>query len=345
MYSISSDTTYMKTSSDMEKTLNVKFNSLGGKVDNINDKLAGLNDKVATNGMKLVALERRVRHLENPGHGGDITLGSGDFPALAQYSSVASAPASIVANRAGPRDFEVKNFARSRRTLKIFPIGGKSDPELIVNLVDFLITVLGLPKSIANGGAIETIRRLAPSRFFNDEILVVFKEVSVRDTVIGSTGMLSEMRDKATNRSTAGIRVDVPEFLRSTEKILEEYGRRVRAIHGKGTKHHIKFDDGETTIYLNIRKSGDDSWTRVYGDQAREWVKRMRMDDRSVIEKKFHSGKSKSDLDHRGQPSGGPSQAHQGDQVRLSNFRDSQMGKPKTSSWTGRAGSASAPCT
>ena len=79
-------------------------------------------------------------------------------------------------------------------------------------------------------------------------MLVIFKDVAVRETVIGSSGMLSEMHDPVTKRSTAGIRVDVPAFLRGEEKILEEYGRRIRAKHGKGTKHHLKFDDGEMTV-------------------------------------------------------------------------------------------------
>ena len=62
-------------------------------------------------------------------------------------------------------------------------------------------------------GAIEKIRRLGSTRFFNNEVLVIFKETSVRDTVIGSSGMLSEMHDPSTKRSKAGIREDVPLFL------------------------------------------------------------------------------------------------------------------------------------
>ena len=93
--------------------------------------------------------------------------------------------------------------------------------------------------------------------------------------------MLSEMHNKTTKRSTAGIRVDIPGFLRSEEKILEEYGRRIRTKH-RGTKHHIKFDEGETTIFLNIRKAGERDWTRVYPDDARECVKELRRREQKI---------------------------------------------------------------
>ena len=105
--------------------------------------------------------------------------------------------------------------------------------------------------------------------------------------------MLSEMHDPTTRRSTAGIRVDVPGYLRGEEKILEEYGRRIRAIHGRGTKHHIKFDDGEATIFLNVRKAGDSQWSRVYAENAREWVQQMRRDDAEAIGRKFNKATEK----------------------------------------------------
>ena len=91
------------------------------------------------------------------------------------------------------RERDLRAFERARRSLKIFPIDGESNSELVINPVDLLINVLRLPKTIANGGAIETIRRLAPTRFFANEVLVVFNETTVRDSVIGSSGMLSEI--------------------------------------------------------------------------------------------------------------------------------------------------------
>ena len=221
-----------------------------------------------------------------------------------------------------------------------------------MNLVDFLVNVLGIPKSVGNGGAVEKIRRLGPTRFFNDEVLVVFKEVSVRDTVIGRSGMLSEMHDKVTKRSTAGIRVDIPGFLRGEEKILEEYGRRIRSKHGKGTKHHIKFDDGEMTVFLNIRKAGDANWSRVYPENAREWVQRLRREDAEAVNRNFNLSKPNSYQNAKVNLSGGSVAEDEGDSGQWVSGRgggawgegNGKGGQPfqqrKVASWTGRAGSA-----
>ena len=81
---------------------------------------------------------------------------------------------------------------------------------MLRNLVAFMNDVLGMPRSAANGGVIEMIRRSASNRFCPFEILVTFKEISTRDTVIGSSAKLADMHDKATRRSTAGIRMDAP---------------------------------------------------------------------------------------------------------------------------------------
>ena len=64
------------------------------------------------------------------------------------------------------KENEKKQFLQSRRSLKIFPIDGEGDSELVVNLVAFLVQVLCIPKSVANGGAVEKIRRLGATRFF-----------------------------------------------------------------------------------------------------------------------------------------------------------------------------------
>ena len=160
--------------------------------------------------------------------------------------------------------------------------------------------------------------------------------------------MLSEMHDPQTNRSTAGIRADIPDFLRSTEKVLEEYGRRVRALNGKGTKHHVKFDDGETTIYLNLRKSGDERWSRVYAEDARRWVQQMRREDAERVGKRFNRPTAAAGLEI-GQnrthklplPVFGQRETHPNAQRAEQSGREMQQKQQrKVSSWTGTAGSA-----
>ena len=54
--------------------------------------------------------------------------------------------------------------------------------------------------------------------------------------------MLADYKDE-TGHPTAGMRMDVPDFLASTFKILDNYGARMRRIHGKETRKYIKYDE------------------------------------------------------------------------------------------------------
>ena len=170
----------------------------------------------------------------------------------------------------------------------------------------------------------------------------------MRDTVIGSSGMLSEMHDKVTKRSTAGIRVDVPGFLRSEKKILEEYGRRIRMKH-RGTKHHLKFDEGKTTIYLNIRKAGERDWSRVYPGDARDWVRDLRKSEAEKVNKKFNQNESEM-LAVSGNISNSASLRPTSLNESVDGSRrwgengggDGFLQKKKMAGWTGKAGSATA---
>ena len=93
-----------------------------------------------------------------------------------------------------------KRNDKARRSLLFFPISGDDENEMTANLLDFPANVLGLPHSLANKEG------------------VAFCDIATRDTVIGSSSMLSEMHNKATKRSTAGIRIDSPDYLRSDHK-------------------------------------------------------------------------------------------------------------------------------
>ena len=71
-------------------------------------------------------------------------------------------------------------------------------------------------------------------------------------------------------RPTAGIRLEIPEELKDTFRLLARFGTRLRARHGDGTKRHIKFDDFSGTLYTNIKLPGDTTWTKVTPAMARE---------------------------------------------------------------------------
>ena len=138
----------------------------------------------------------------------------------------------------------------------------------------------------------------------------------------------------------------MPVFLRGEEKVLEEYGRRMRAKHGRGTKHHLKFDEGETTIFLNIRKLGDREWSRVYADDAREWVRKMRKEDADNIDRNFNRSSASSNGNGFPPPITGinlPSSSYTAAAVNGRSGKSSESGSnegKRMTGWTGSAGSA-----
>ena len=53
-------------------------------------------------------------------------------------------------------------------------------------------------------------------------------------------------------KPTAGIRLKVPPFLAATFKTIKRHGYTLRAKHGLKFKRHIKYDDEEMSLFLNV---------------------------------------------------------------------------------------------
>ena len=51
--------------------------------------------------------------------------------------------------------------------------------------------------------------------------------------------------------------------LDATFKLLSRFGTRLCARHGEGTKRHVKFDNFEASLYINVKLPGDTEWSRV----------------------------------------------------------------------------------
>ena len=136
----------------MEEHVTGKLEIMGAGMTQISKRLGKMDEKVENNGRKLASLESRVWQLENPG---TSMVMPDSFPVLPLPQGQICAPGnSFGQGRNNLKSMELKTFQRARRSLRMFPIGGESQSELVVNLVDFMITVLGLPRSTANGGSI-----------------------------------------------------------------------------------------------------------------------------------------------------------------------------------------------
>ena len=71
-------------------------------------------------------------------------------------------------------------------------------------------------------------------------------------------------------RPTAGTRLEIPPELKGTFRLFTRFGTRLRARHGEGTKRHIKFDDFKGSLVTNVKLPGDENWTRVTPQMAKD---------------------------------------------------------------------------
>ena len=101
---------------------------------------------------------------------------------------------------------------------------------------DFIHTKLDADRRLIDHDCIEAIRRIkSTGQCFKQEVLVVFKDEQARDLVASCARNLTPYTNQ-TGQPMAGLRIDVPEHLRGTFKLLENYGFRMKKRHGQGLK-------------------------------------------------------------------------------------------------------------
>ena len=118
------------------------------------------------------------------------------------------------------------------------------------------------------------------------EILVTFYDSKKRDLVMSHSSNLAPIVDQE-GKPTAGVCLEVPGKLMDTFQLLSRFGTRLRARHGKETKRHIKFDDFSASLFTNIKLPGDETWTRVTPDMAREDLDASVREESAVTRKRL----------------------------------------------------------
>ena len=135
-------------------------------------------------------------------------------------------------------------YLLARKSIRLWPICGALDDNLGGGVGEFLHDTLAINGSDIGQEDIERIDRASESRKKpgRNEVIVTFFDKQKRDLVVSSSPALAS-RIEAEGRPTAGIRLEVSPELSDTFRLLSRFGTRLRARHGVGTKHHIKFDD------------------------------------------------------------------------------------------------------
>ena len=125
-----------------------------------------------------------------------------------------------------------------------------------------------------------------PNSNVNNEALVTFYCPRKRDLLLSNSQYLSSFVDSA-GRPTAGIRLEIPAELDDTIRLLARFGTRLRARHGEGTKRHIKFDDNDASLFINIKLPGDETWSRVSLAMAKADLEQTTREESARLMKKL----------------------------------------------------------
>ena len=165
-----------------------------------------------------------------------------------------------------PRRPEVRERAElsepylvARRSVRLWPVAGTTDEELWGNVGEFLHGPLAIPVADVGQDDVEEVARVRdPMQPENirDEVIVRFRNRRTRDMVMAKSVNLASCVDSG-GRPTAGTRLELPEELKDTFRLLARFGTRLRARHGEGTKRHVKFDDYSGSLFSNIKLPGD----------------------------------------------------------------------------------------
>ena len=175
-----------------------------------------------------------------------------------------------------PEDPHISRYNLSRRSIRLWPIKGKTEDEIWLAVGNFIHDTLRVPDHEMDQNKIETVRRIRSGQRIQDEALVVFVNLESRDLVTSYAHNLAECVD-TNGRPTAGLRMDIPPKLMSLFKLLENHGRCLKIRYGPEFKRHVRFDDAEHSLFLNVRLPGEEGWTRISADFVRSISREIEM--------------------------------------------------------------------
>ena len=93
---------------------------------------------------------------------------------------------------------------------------------------------------------------------------MTFAEREERDTI------KSYARGLATAKGAAGLRLDIPDHLKGSHKILEEHAYAMIDMYGKEVRRNIKFDDRNENLMMDIKLPNSARWHNISMRQAIE---------------------------------------------------------------------------
>ena len=252
---IENDAAKVKNISDMAKLFVDKISVLPTK-EYMDQRLGQIDIKVDRNRSEIDRIRERVETLErsDPPRSSRLIVESN-----AQTSQRTSAIELA-------RDEE---FEKACRSVRLWPISGQTVQQMTQSVEDFLQKALLMDEADLEMVIIEQITRVrsSPRAKQYDEVLVLFRETGVRETILSYARNLNTYIEGG--QPTAGIRMEIPRFLQATYRLLDTYGWEIRQKNGKETRRIIKFDHIERNLYLTYRLPYAEDWLKVTPAMAR----------------------------------------------------------------------------
>ena len=163
------------------------------------------------------------------------------------------------------------DYERARRSVRIWPIGGEGE-QIVDNVSHFLRDALGLDEDKV--GVFTALRSVSPpgAGLIYDEIVALFATPQIRDMVMSRGPKLAGFVDKD-RKPTCGLRQEIPNHLVPSFRILHKYGINLKK-RAPDAKKHIKFDDYNRTLFIQVKVDEDSEWINVSVDEASNTIKK-----------------------------------------------------------------------
>ena len=129
---------------------------------------------------------------------------------------------------------------------------------------DFLHNKLKIPPPVTDGLVFEKVEKLSQTRRskIQDEVLVMLESSQRRDVIQSYAPNLAPIQGQA------GLRIDVPDFLRGLFRLFEAHAAALRAQFGP-IKRAIRFDDVDHSLYMDVKLENTD-WHRISAQEMRD---------------------------------------------------------------------------
>lgn len=164
-------------------------------------------------------------------------------------------------------------FERARRSIRVWPIGGKDEKEIKTAVMYFFTSALHMDDIEKSIGKFDVRRaEVRGGDLVFDEVIVRFENSRIRDDILRKGPKLAGFID-GNRRPTCGMRIDVPPKLLPTFNLLQKYGMAVKRKN-PSAKKYIKFDDYRKDLYIQVKLDLDEEWINVYATEASEELRK-----------------------------------------------------------------------